>query len=819
MIIVKRVLSLRSFLFVLSILGVNNSFAADRTVNLNVAYKTVNFTGKSAKAIAINNQIPGPILHFKDGDHVTINVYNHLDKGTAIHWHGLLVPWRMDGVEGVSQHPIPPGGVFHYVFTLKQSGTYWYHAHAGLQEQQGLYGAIIIDPIHPAPYKYTKDYAVVLSDWSNTAPEQIYANLKKDGDFYSSRFPLQPSLVRFIQDYRKATPDERKNIIDDYKMMQQMRMSIYDISDVAYDAFLLNGHSNAHPWTAPVKEGDVVRLRFINAGASTIFNVKIPHTTMKMVQVDGNDVKPYTLNNFSIAPAETYDILIKIQKNSPYIIYAESADTSGKAYGALLTEPKQHVGYQYVTPFPIPEPSSRQMMAGMMSGMEEGSHSHSMTMNAQTSMPMDADSSQMKMGSMSNNDKMSSMSMPDSMKMDAGMKMDNSMPMNHSTTMSALKTSLEPTAKGTKYQNLISLAKTNNPDKPVEVIKMVLSGYMGRYIWFINGVPGDEAKPILIEPGKRYRLVFINDSMMHHPMHLHGHFMILRNGHGAYDPLLHTIDVPPGATIVADFDADTSGQWFFHCHFLYHMMAGMSRVFQYTSLLHHPNSTNIVRNESLSSDNVLAEHPMAHSAGIYRASFLNLGFDPTDNIDKITFKTLFGSDYNKLELYSEEAEINKGTIKNADLDIFYWHLISEFWAIKGGANYVYRPVAPYWQPGIGIEGLMPYFIDTNVRVYYHDGGTKLDVELSRDTQITNSFFVKLGIRSILSTKTVASAEVGNGLNQMRYTITPYIRINPNLSFFTEYEHEDSYGALRNILHRSGEATSENTVTLGISLLL
>jgi len=314
-----------------------NAFATKRVVNLVVTYKTVYFAGKPRQAIVVNNTVPGPTLHFKQGDHVTINVYNKLDKETALHWHGLILPWQMDGVLGLTQQGIPPGGVFHYQFTLNQSGTYWYHAHAGLQEQQGLYGAFLIDPLKPTPYHYTQDHPIVLSDWSNTDPDKILANLKKEGDFYSQKFPLQPSLMKFIHDYRKASPQERKRILSDYKTMQKMRMSIYDISDVAYDAFLLNGTTQSKPWTAKVKIGDIVRLRFVGAGGSTIFHVKIPGATMKVVHVDGNDVKPYVVNDFTIAPGETVDVLVEIKKNAPYIIYAESIDTLGAIVKSLTT--------------------------------------------------------------------------------------------------------------------------------------------------------------------------------------------------------------------------------------------------------------------------------------------------------------------------------------------------------------------------------------------------------------------------------------------------------------------------------------------------
>ncbi len=798
------------------------ALAAHHTVNLNVKYKLVNFAGKMKRAITVNDTIPAPTLHFREGDTVTLIVHNQLDKETAIHWHGLIVPWQMDGVLGVTQHGIPPGGVFNYQFTLYQSGTYWYHAHAGLQEQQGLYGAFLIDPKKSPSYKYSKDYVVVLSDWSNTDPEQILANLKKEGDYYAPKFPLQPSLIKFIHDYRKASAVERRNIIDDYKMMQQMRMSIYDISDVAYDAFLLNGRSNSHPWTVPVKIGDVVRLRFIGASGSTIFNVKIPGALMKVVQVDGNDVKPYTIIELKIAPGETYDVLVKIGKNNPYVIYAESIDTLGAAYGALVTNPQQVINYQGVTPFPEPLPVTRSMMSMMMSD----NSSSPMSMDMGTSMPsMNMSDSEMK-------------SMPHGMKMDMDMSSMN-MSMPTEATIIGDKflpfTHAKTITVGTKYQNLKAAVITNDSNKPVsKVIKMELFGYMDRYIWFINGIPEHKAHPIVLKPNKRYRFIFTNPSMMRHPMHLHGHWFILRNGHGSYDPLLHTIDVPPGATVTADVDTDASGQWLFHCHLIQHMMSGMSRVFQYSTLieitkgdapLEHTiketpyHNRPIVRVDKKPIDHALVHHPMAHAMGFYQANFLDIGEDPFHNAQKLTFKGLYGRDYNKLELFTNDAEVYKGTVQNADMDIFYWHLISQFWALKGGINYVNRPaLTPYWQPGIGLEGLMPYFIDTDVRVYYFDGSTKLDVELSRDTQITNNFFMRVGVRSILASKTVVQAQIGSGLNQMRYIIRPYYRLIPGLNLFAEFEHQQNYGVFKTLQSNVGELASENTLTFGLSLL-
>lgn len=873
-----------SILFVLfNFFFITNGYAIERVVDLHVAYKTVNFAGRSMKAIAVNNQIPAPTLHFNEGDHVTINVYNHLDKETAIHWHGVLVPWQMDGVEDISQKAIQPNCVFHYQFTLKQYGTYWYHAHAGLQEQQGLYGAFIIDPLKQPSFKYNKDYVVVLSDWSNTYPDQILANLKKDGDYYSPRFPLQPSLTKFLCDYRKANCEECKRLLDDYKRMQQMRMSIYDLNDVAFDAFLLNGHPKTNPWTAPVKIGDVVRLRFIGAGGSTIFRVKISDTAMQMVHVQGNDIKPYEINDFTIAPGETYDVLVRIKKNEPYIIYAESRDRVGAAYGALATSNNQFINYQQVMPFPEPKPVTREMMTLMMGEMNQGTlpmskakrqgtqaadmngmskkhHSQSMTMNSSShsmsSMKMDSQhsdhniklmshelsSTQNKENnpdsqSMSNSEQMDSTMQMGSMKMGHGKSMDHEMTMPTEPSIIGDKfsapNSTYMTSKGTQYQNMVAAVKTNDPNKPIYgVIKMELFGYMDRFIWFINGEPEYKAHPIRLEPGKRYRIIFTNTSMMRHPMHIHGHWFILRKGNDAYDPLLHTIDAPPGATITADIDTDASGQWFFHCHLLYHMMAGMSRTFQYSTLIDitkgEVKPQNIIKDtayynrpivrvdEARPIDVSLVKHPTGHPEHIWFANLLDVNGDPSHNIQEITFKGLYGKDYNKFELFMNEAEISKGKIDTTDLDIFYWHLISQFWAIKGGANYFYRPANhPYWQPGIGIEGLMPYYIDTNVRGYYYAGSAKLDVELSRDTQITNNFLIRLDLRSILATKTVAAAEIGSGLNQIRASVRPYYRVMPGLAVYTEYEHEQYYGPLRTLRSNAGEPNSQNTVSFGL----
>ncbi len=851
--------------YVLLFLFCSNAIADNVTVNLSVVYKTVNFAGKNGQAIAVNNQIPAPTLHFKEGDHVTINVYNHLDIGTAIHWHGLIVPWNMDGVAGLTQPAIPPGGVFHYQFVLNQSGTYWYHAHAGMQEQQGLYGGIIIDPKR-ARYPVNKDFVMILSDWNNVDPESVMNNLKKDGDYYQSEFPLQASLLHFIKSYQQDSPSERQQLKQAYADMQIMRMSPYDISDVAYSAFLLNGHTEQNPWTSIVKVGDTIRLRFIDAGGSSIFHVKIPDYAMKLIQVDGQNIVPYSLNDFEIAPGETFDVLIKITHLSPAIIYAESIDQMGAAYGALVTQPQQMVNLSSVIPFPEPKPMMMNMSGMAMSGMNQSnmsgktmprmSNSSAMSsmnnntiqsannnamdnMNMSNSSMTDINSaqSQMKNGNVLNdknklsqkNNLMSSMNNTQSV-MNG---MDNSnLSMNNMGMASQNNNSDQGlpmvSDTDTKYQNMKSMVQTNDPNKPYQIIKIKLYGYMGRYFWFINGVPEYKAKPILIEPGKRYRLIFINETMMHHPMHEHGHWFILRNGHGAYDPLLHTIDVPPNATMVADLDANANGGiWYFHCHNLYHMMTGMATEFIYpnTPTISQPQYSfsgmsymhNMQDMNNSMDQNYIPALPVEQGR-IYVSNFLDVNGN-FGNFYQATFNALMGTDDDKLNLYTNEAEMRNDVVQNADMDIFYWHAISEFWAIKGGVNYVYRPAdTPYLQPGVGIEGLMPYFIDTNIRAYAHDGSAKLDAEFTRDTQISNNFFIRAGIRSIMASKTVAEDQIGSGVNEMEYTLRPYYRVMPGLDIYAQYQHTNFYGPEREIMQGLNQSGYDNTYTVGFSVL-
>jgi len=727
------------------------AFSANRVYNLYIRNKVFNFTGKPVMAIAINGQIPGPTLHFKEGDFAIINVYNRLKVPTTLHWHGLLLPWRMDGVSWVTQVPIPPGGVYHYKFKVRQYGTYWYHSHYEIQEQRGQYGAIIIDPPHKH-FEYNKDFVIVLSDWINTDPNQVFNNLKKTGDYYTNKFPLQTSLFHYLSSIKHATPKQRLYIKKTYRQMQKTRMGVYGLSDVAYQTFLLNGRPPSRLWKGKVKVGDVVRLRIIGAGASTYFNVKIPGTTLKVINYDGNNTKPYFTDHLTMGPGETYDVLVKITHKNPYIIYAEGLSTIGAAVGALVTNTQQAVDIAHITPFPEPKPRAMQPI--------------------------------------------------------------------RSASQLPIK----------KYEALRALHKTNNPNKPVHVIRMKLSGYMDRYMWFINGKLGYNVKPIPIEYGKRYRIIYTNATLMRHPMHIHGHWFILRNGHGAYDPLIHTVDVPPFHTVTVDFDANepSHGQWFMHCHNLYHLSSGMDRIFRYTTPAHA--SAKVSKTQSANNAYSFRKYPSGNSnefallngptlPWFYR-SFIAVGGDFWNSTYQATARFEGGSDYNKLQLFTNEAEMSNGTVDTADVDVFYQRLISQFWNIKGGANYVYRPAKhSYWQPGLGIEGLMPFFIATDLRTYLHDGSFKVDLELSRDTWIYKRFFINFGLRGIWATKTIADDMIGSGLNQLELTVTPYIRLNPRMVFFVSYEHDAYFSRLKILRAADGELSRENLVFIGFTLLL
>ncbi|MGV6806609.1 MAG: copper resistance system multicopper oxidase [bacterium] len=553
-------MALIRFIFTAAVMGLSVvTFAKTHTVDLTMRYETVSLGEKPVRAITVNGQIPAPELRFTEGDAVIIKLHNELDEPGSIHWHGLLVPYRMDGVPWVSMPPIMPGETYQYRFTLKQSGTYWYHSHSKFHEQRGLYGAFVVEPKNE-PLQYDREITMMLSDWADRHPDTTYRNLKKDGDYYKQ---WRPSWQFFWDQYKDADEDERNQIRKTIAHMQEMRMGVWDWGDVAYDSFLINGKPPENPSINIVEKGEKVRLRIINGGASSYFNLKIQgaeHFTV--VSADGQTVEPVKVHRLLIGMAETYDLLVDIQDDHPYVIYAEAQDRTGHAIAVLKTDTNQ--------PVPSLEPFNDPWFDDSMNhgAMHHETMNHE-TMNHETMNHETMHHEKMRHETMHHE-------ATDSASVDHSKMGHSGHGMNHQDRMATRSEKLD-------YAQLKATFVTNDPDEDVIDITLHLTGNMERYIWSFDNVRYQDAEPIYFEEGKTYRLTLINDTMMHHPIHIHGHWFVLDTGNGKYNPRKHTIDVPPMGQRIAKVHALDSGKWVFHCHNLYHMKAGMMRLIKYTN--------------------------------------------------------------------------------------------------------------------------------------------------------------------------------------------------------------------------------------------
>ncbi len=529
--------------------------AAVKEYDLTIAEQTVNITGKPVERITVNGKFVAPLLEFEEGDEAVIRVHNKLkNQDSSIHWHGLLLPGIMDGVPGFNKfNGIAPNKTYEYKFKVRQNGTYWYHSHSKGQEQDGLYGAFVIYPKDKTPLtaaeKTDKDYVVLLSDFHNSTSDQIMKNLKKEADYYQNRRETVFDVLKQVKrDGLKATWQDRS-------MWNQMRMLKTDMSDVTGYTFLMNGKTPQQNWTGNFKAGEKVRLRFINASAMSFFDVRIPNLKMTVVSADGQPVKPVPVDEFRIGTAETYDVIVE-PKQAHYQIEAESIDRTGFSVGTLHEESSPAVKQ-----IEMPKPRPRALLTMEDMGMDHGSSSG-----------MNHDMSSMK----GMNHDMSSMK-----------GMDHDMPMNSATVKAAsdkndntvfgwANASTPEGNKALQYSDLQSLDPQKDTRAAEREIEIRLGGNMERYIWTINGKKFNEADPLVVKYGERIRLKFVNDSMMAHPMHLHGMFMQLENGQDPSNmPNKHTVIVPPGKTITTLLTADELGEWAIHCHLLYHMSAGM----------------------------------------------------------------------------------------------------------------------------------------------------------------------------------------------------------------------------------------------------
>ena len=538
----------------------NSTILSGNEFFLDIDYTAVNITGNPAVATTVNGQLAGPTLVWQEGETVTLHVTNHLKKSTSIHWHGIILPPAMDGVPGISFDGIPSGETFTYRFKVQQHGTYWYHSHSGFQEQTGLYGAIVIKPKKREPFRYDKDYVVLLSDWSDEKPTTIYTKLKQMSDYYNFS---QRTVGTFIDEVKKKGLSKA---FGDRKMWNQMRMSDRDISDITgYTyTFLMNGQNPATQFKALFKKGEKIRLRFVNAAAMTFFDVRIPGLKMTVVAADGNHVKPVSIEEFRIGVAETYDVIVQPRSNKPYAIFAQSIDRSGYAMGSLTPKTSLLAKAPHMDPVPV--------LTHTDMGMDMSSMGHGGGMKCSSGMKMDKKSmKKMKFAAM-----------------EAQKYPITKLPMKRGvhTTMMAMspKYRLDDPGVGLRnngkkvltYADLKNRYSTRRDKKPDREIILHLTGNMERYMWSINGIKYADAKPLEFHYGERLRITFINDTMMNHPMHLHGMWSDLETGDDNHLVRKHTIIVQPGSKISYRVTVDAKGAWAYHCHLLYHM-AGMFR--------------------------------------------------------------------------------------------------------------------------------------------------------------------------------------------------------------------------------------------------
>jgi CopA family copper-resistance protein len=620
-------------------LSANSSSAATSTLrsmptlrgtsfDIDIGYRQMNFTGRERTATTFNGSVPGPVLRWQEGERVTLRVTNNLAHDSSIHWHGMILDAKMDGVPGISFYGIRPGETFTYQFDVRQNGTFWYHSHSAFQEQTGLYGAIVIDPAEPDPVSYDRDYVVVLSDWSDEKPAKIYSKLKKQSDYYNFNARTAGDLWRDISS--KGVSQTRK----DRSMWNQMRMSDRDLSDVTgYTyTFLMNGATPEDGWLGLFKKGEKVRLRFVNGSAMSIYDVRIPGLKMTVVAADGQNIEPVSIDEFRIAVAETYDVVVEPSSDRAYTIFAQNIDRTGYARGMLSPDADWSAEVPQLDP-PVVL-GHRDMGMGGMSGMDHdmGGMSGMSGMDHDMSKMSGMNEDKQDMGEMPGMDHsqhdMSKMSGTNENKQDM-----SEMPgMDHSkhdmSKMSGMQEvvqkggqALDPAGYGSKreithlgtefgphvdmrsmtpmdslsdpgiglrdnqrlygrrvltYADIRNLERTRDPRDPEREIELHLTGNMTRYMWSINGIKYADADLLRLTYGERVRITLVNDTMMTHPIHLHGMWSELETGEPDYIPRKHTVIAQPGSKISFLVTADAMGGWAFHCHLIYHML-GMFR--------------------------------------------------------------------------------------------------------------------------------------------------------------------------------------------------------------------------------------------------
>ena len=544
----------------------------------------VNITGAKRTAMAINGSVPGPTLRWREGDIVTLRVRNRLKQDTSIHWHGIILPANMDGVPGLSFHGIAPDGMYEYKFKLHQNGTYWYHSHSGFQEQVGVYGALVIDAKEPEPFAYDRDYVVMLSDWTDEDPAHVLSKLKKQSDYYNFHKRTVGDFVNDVSEMGWSAA------MADRKMWAEMKMSPTDLADVSgYTyTYLMNGQAPDGNWTGVFKPGEKIRLRFINGSAMTYFDVRIPGLKMTVVAADGQYVHPVSVDEFRIAVAETYDVIVEPEDEQAYTIFAQSMDRTGFSRGTLAIREGLQAAVPTVDPRPLISMNDMGMDHSSMAGMD---HSKMAGMDHSSMAGMDhSKMAGMDHGSMAGMDH-SKMAGMDHGSMAGMSKEMQSHPDSELNNPLVDMQTMTPTAKlddpgiglrnnGRRVLTYADLRSTFiDPDgrEPSRNIELHLTGHMEKFAWSFDGIKFSDAAPLRLKYGERLRITLINDTMMTHPIHLHGMWSDLEDENGNFMVRKHTIDMPPGSKRSYRVTADALGRWAYHCHLMFHMETGMFR--------------------------------------------------------------------------------------------------------------------------------------------------------------------------------------------------------------------------------------------------
>ncbi|MEP6485082.1 MAG: copper resistance system multicopper oxidase [Rudaea sp.] len=498
------------------------------------------------QATVVNGQLPAPTLRWREGDTITLRVRNTLPVTSSIHWHGILLPANMDGVPGLSYNGIAPGATFTYRFPVRQSGTYWYHSHSRFQEQTGLYGAIVIEPSGGERHRADREYVIVLSDWTDTDPERIYATLKKQSNYYNF---AQPTAAEFVRD---AKADGTRATMNRRAMWNRMRMDPSDLADVSGYAYtyLMNGAAPASNWTALFARGEKVRLRFVNGASMSFFDVRIPGLSMTVVAADGQPIEPVDVDEFRIGTAETYDVIVEPKDDRAYTIFAHSMDRSGFARGMLAPDPNMRADVPALDP---PPRLSMPDMMGEMSSMQHGAMPNMKGMEGSCG---------------------AGMAMPEAPATGRGVDM----------VVTSPRKNLDDPGIGLRdngrrvltYADLRSLEKYGDA-KTDRDITLHLTGNMERYVWSFDGTRFSDAEPLRFKLGERVRITLVNHTMMTHPIHLHGMWSDVEDEHGEFLVRKHTVVVQPAQQVRYRITAGPAGRWAYHCHLMYHMEAGMFR--------------------------------------------------------------------------------------------------------------------------------------------------------------------------------------------------------------------------------------------------